>query len=502
MIGKTRRKFIAVAMLSAILVLAVLVGVINWLNFSDMDETAGILLEFLAENGGAFPVASAAVSEEIVVSDEPASGEPSGAMPESASGEPTAEISATASAEPAEETSSTASAELGAEIPAASVPESAVSGEPAAEGLLPMMAGEMPIHRRGEPPRGMDDRFTERIIREVFTYETPHETRYFSVLLDEEGGMISVDTTQIAAVVETDAEAMACALHAQGKTAGYEGNYKYLAREGEEGTLYVFLDCTKDLVSARRFLNISVLVSAAGVAVLLLLVVLLSGWAIRPMVTAYEKQKTFITNAGHELKTPLAVIGSCTEVLELEQGESKWTDGIRTQVTRMGDLVQNLIALARLDEGESVPRKEFDLAAALEEELEMFLPLAEQRGLSLRWEIREPILFTGSESDLRQLIGILADNAVKYTPEGEILFRLSRKGKKILLESENPAEGFEPGEQRQLFERFYRGDASHNQENSGYGVGLSIANAIVAAHGGKITATSEDGKSLRIAVSL
>lgn len=497
MIRKTRRKFIAVAMLSSILVLAVLVGVINWLNFSEMDETAEILLEFLAENGGTFPVSSAAVREEIVVSDEPISGEPgsgetSGEMTVSTSGEPAEEVTVDTSAEPAEETVTTSSAERPV----------LASGEPNGEGVLPAPVGEMPLHRRWEPPRGMNERFIERVVREVFSYETPHETRYFSVLLDAEGGVVSVDTTQIAAVAETDAEVMALTLYEQEKASGYEGHYKYLAREGEEGTLYVFLDCTKDIVSARRFLNISMLVSAAGIAILLLLVVFFSGWAIRPMVIAYEKQKTFITNAGHELKTPLAVIGSCTDVLELEQGESKWTDGIRTQVSRMGDLTQNLIALARMDEGESLPEAEFDLAATVKEELEMFRPLAEQKGFGFRAEIPETLMCVGNEAALRQLTGILADNAVKYASEGEIVFLLEKKGKRIQLQSENPAEGFEPGEQSQLFERFYRGDTSHNQENSGYGVGLSIASAIVAAHGGKIRAVSEDGKSLRITVSL
>ena len=468
MIARTRRKFVVVAMLSAILVLGVLVGVINWLNFADMDESATVLVEFLAENGGTFPVASNAVSEEVVVEDESGSSERGGETSAEPSGEPSADSAETAESETVDTT------------------ESGRNGRK--EEMI--------------PPRGMEERFSERVIRQVFTYETPYQTRYFSVTLGEGGALLSVDVSQIAAITEADAEAMARQIQAEGKTEGYEGSYKYLARDTEDGTLYVFLDCTKDFVSAKRFLSTSILVSAAGAGMLLLLVMLFSGWAIKPMVTAYDKQKSFITNAGHELKTPLAVIGSCTEVLELEQGENKWTDAIRTQVSRMGDLTQNLIALARLDEGGSLPTAEFDFSAAVKEELETFLPLAQQRGLDFRMDIQEDVVFGGNESALRQLTVILADNAVKYASGGEVCFCLSRKGKKVVLQSENLADGFMPGPQPQLFERFYRGDASHSQENSGYGVGLSIAEAITAAHGGKISAASEDGKSLTVTVSL
>lgn len=496
MIARTRRKFIAVTMVSAVLVLAVLVGVINWLNFADMNETSDVLLEFLADNGGTFPVAATETSQEIVVTEEIVSGEPSGEPSEeplAANGDPMAEASGEPSGEAtAEESLTVETLPATAEKEAETVPQTTA------------MPDMMKDRRRGEmiPPRGMDERFTERIVRQVFTFETPYETRYFSVCFEENGELLSIDTSQIAAVTEADAEAMARQLRAAGKTEGYHGNYKYLARDAEEGTLYVFLDCTQDFVSAKRFLSTSMLVSLGGIAVLLLLVVVFSGWAIKPMVTAYDKQKSFITNAGHELKTPLAVIGSCTEVLELEQGENKWTDAIRAQVVRMGDLTQNLIALARLDEGAVLAKAEFDLSAAVKEELEAFRPLAQQKGLGFALDIQENIMLNGNESALRQLAVILADNAVKYATEGEIVFTLSRKGKKVLFQSENPAEGFDAGEQRQLFERFYRGDASHNQENGGYGVGLSIAEAIVNAHGGKISAVSQDGKSLCVTVSL
>lgn len=495
MIARTRKKIIVVTMLSAVLVLAALVGVINWLNFAETDESAEILLEFLVENEGNFPVASAEVSQEIIVSEEPAaSGEPS----DEPSVEPNGGMAAaeqTASGELAETEAAVTSVEADPLPPVATVAPTLAPEEDAVE---------LQERRKGAlmPPRGGDDHYTERVIREIFTYETPYETRYFSVWLGEDGSVMSADISQIAAVTETEAENMALRLCAAGKTEGYHGNYKFLSRTDAEGTLYVFLDCTKDINSIKRFLNTSILVSLAAVAVLLVLVIFFSDWAIKPMVAAYDKQKSFITNAGHELKTPLAVIGSCTEVLELEQGTSKWTDGIRSQVRRMGELTQNLIALARLDEGAKLPMAEFDLSGAAVEEWEMFLPMAQQRELLIRTQVQEGVSFCGNESAIRHLIIILADNAVKYASGGEIVFRLERRGKRIVMETENWAEGFQTGEQPQLFERFYRGDASHSQEKGGYGVGLSIAEAIVKAHGGRIIARSEEENRLCITVSL
>lgn len=478
MIRKTKNKFIIVTMISVVLVLAVLMGVINWLNFADMDERANLLLEFLVENGGRFPMSAAEVSEEVVVTENEASGEPGGGSGE-ASAEPDGGAGASGEAGPED-------ASEVAEDTAAAVDRSAGTAQNRFDGK-----------GRDVVPKGFEERYTERIIREVFTYETPYETRYFSVVLGPEGEMISVDITQIAAITSEDAVTMARTLSKAGKTDGYYERYKYLAQDAEEGTLFVFLDCAKDLNSAGNFLKISILVSMAGVAAVLLLVLLFSGWAIKPMVSAYNKQKTFITNAGHELKTPLAVIGSCTEVLELEQGQSKWTEAIHAQVERMSGLTGDLIALARMDENAQLPMAEFDLSAAVRAEAESFQLLAEQRELSLRLDIQPDILYRGSETAIRQLTGILTDNAVKYTSGGEILLSLGRKGRRLLLKTENLAEGFLAGEQPQLFERFYRGDVSHGGETEGYGIGLSIAQSIVLAHGGKISAVS-DGQKLII----
>jgi two-component system sensor histidine kinase CiaH len=331
--------------------------------------------------------------------------------------------------------------------------------------------------------------------------ETPYETRFFSVELSADGSLKSVNTGKIAAVSTDAAVAMAKTLFASGKQSGYSGDYKYRAVSKDGGTLYVFLDCTRDLNSFRNFLVLSLLASAGGILCVFILVLVLSRRAVRPVAESYEKQKQFITNAGHEIKTPLAVIDSCTDVLEMEQGENKWTSAIRAQVGRLTGLTKQLVSLARMDEAAPMETADFSLTAAAEETLEPFSLMAESRGLRLTSKLEEDVRLRGNETLVRQLVSILADNAVKYAVGGEIRFTLEKRGKRAVLTCENEAEGLKPGPQPQLFDRFYRGDASRSSEKAGYGIGLSMAQAIVQAHSGKIEAKS-DGKSLTITATL
>lgn len=374
----------------------------------------------------------------------------------------------------------------------------------AAGELLQILAdngGDFPDRDDPDRPPGPDagaDRHSD------LSPEVPYETRYFSVELKADGTLSAVNTGRIAAVSAEEAVAMAQALQEDGKTSGYTGSYKYLAAGADSGTLYIFLDCTRDLSSVRAFFVTSLLVSLCGILAVFLLVVALSKRAVRPVAESYEKQKQFITNAGHELRTPLAVIDSCAEVLALEQGESKWTEGIRSQVRRLDALTQDLVSLARMDEGSVKPvMEEFSLSDAVTEALEPFLLLAGKNGLRPRTEIQPGIRCRGSEKLLRQLCAILADNAVKYAlPDSEIRFSLKKKGKKAVLTVQNAAEGLQAGDQSILFDRFYRGDASRSSEKSGYGIGLSLAQSIAAVHGGTISAGSEDGASLTVTVQL
>lgn len=354
-----------------------------------------------------------------------------------------------------------------------------------------------------EPPQ--DNRFFRQNQNPAMSEETPFETRYFTVVLDANGVLVSVNTGQIAAINKSEAVKLAKELFEKEKTTGYAGNYKYLAKQLENGDiLYIFLDCTRDLASVRQFLEISLLVSLIGVAAIFFLVVLFSRRAVRPIEESYRKQKEFITNASHELKTPLAVIRSCTDVLEMnhpEEEDRKWLRGISAEITKLSALVQELVGLARMDEGSvHLEKADFDLSETVRDTLDPFSLAAESKGIAFSAQITDGLRYTGDRRLISQLVSILADNAIKYTPEdGQIDFSLERTSRHIRLTAVNTADGFAPGKQEQLFERFYRSDLSHNRKQSGYGIGLSMARAIIHAHGGKIEADS-DGTHLQFTV--
>ncbi len=334
--------------------------------------------------------------------------------------------------------------------------------------------------------------------------ETPYETRFFTVTLASDGTVRTINTGKIAAVSSEQAVQMVSKAQEDGKSTGYDGNYKYLQTQSGEDLLFIFVDCNRDLASARGFLQISFLITLGGLIAISLLVILLSPRMIRPIAESYTKQKEFITNAGHELKTPMAVIESCTEVIEMQSGETKWTSGIRDQIKKLTSLTSRLVALAKMDEGPTnLIMTDVDLSQVAEETLNGFRLTAEQQERKLETNIEEAITIHGNQESLSELISILADNAMKYgDPDEPISFSLTRQGKKIMLIQENSAEGLKAGNYDQLFDRFYRGDTSHSSSIPGSGIGLSMAQAIVSAHGGTISAYSPDAKHLRFTIKL
>ena len=334
--------------------------------------------------------------------------------------------------------------------------------------------------------------------------EAPYETRYFSVLFSGSGEIISVNTGSIAAISTEEAMEYARQVYHSGKTSGFYSDYKYSFSDGAQGRLLIFLDCGRDLSTLRSFFLTSLWVSLAGIAGVLVLVLLFSKIAIRPVAESLEKQRQFITGASHEIKTPLTIIDASLSVLEMEAGESQWTESIHNQVNRLSQLTSNLVALARMDEENNrLKTMDFSLSDAVEETLEPFLPLAEAKGKVLELEIQPNLSYQGDEQAIRQMVSTLADNAMKYSDErGVIRAVLKKQGKNCVLTIFNTVETIDPGNLDRLFERFYRGDSSRSSEIEGYGVGLSLAKAIVLSHKGKIHAQSTDGKSLTITVTL
>ena len=337
-----------------------------------------------------------------------------------------------------------------------------------------------------------------------FSVETPFETRYFTVTVDENGEVTDCDLDRIAAVDEETAEEYTQTAQQKNKTTGFQGIYRYRVTETEDGAKYVFLDCRREISNFRTVLVTTISVSLLGLAAVFVLVVIFSRMVFRPVEESIQKQKRFITDASHELKTPLTIIDANIEVMEMESGESQWTKSTRKQIQRLSGLVQQLVTLSRLDEEKGLEEKcEFNLSEAVSECVQPYESLAQTREKNLTLNIEEDITYTGDERSIRRLAGILMDNAVKYSSEnGNITLTLKKKGKKIFLEVYNDADDLPQGKLDVLFERFYRLDSPRNSGTGGSGIGLSMAKAIVQAHKGKITAENKNGRGLTITVIL
>ena len=416
MIGKLRRKFIIISMLSVTLVLAVLIAAINIFNYRKVVMDADNILDMLSANEGAFP------------DDEP---------------------------------------------------------------------------REGRPPEARDGRGGRR--GDQMSPETKYETRYFKIVFDNAGNVLVIDTGRIAAVDSSEAAELAKEVYAGAKTCGFKGDYRYIRTADGDETLIIFYDCGRSLGNARSFLWISIVISLIGLMVVFALIAVSSKAVIKPAAEAYEKQKRFITDAGHELKTPLAVINADCDVLELESGNNEWVSDIRKQTGRLTSLTNSLILLAKTEEDSKtdVVKIDFPLSDIVSEESESFKGLAKASGKSIETEVAPDISYNGDQKALTQLISILLDNAVKYSPEGGIIkVSLNKTGSKTVLSvSNDTAEPLTKENTDRMFDRFYRTDESRNSETGGYGIGLSIAKGITEAHGGKIYA-SANGSSVTVTAEL
>ncbi len=406
MIKKLRIKFICLIMVSLLLVLTIIIGSVNLLNYQRVVQNADSILSLLAENDGHFPKTSAKSKKEK---------------------------------------------------------------------------------------------------KSLMSPEMPYESRFFSVRTDSTGEVTSTDTRKIAAIDSETAIEYAKSVQSRKDSCGFLGNYRYCIQESDDETLIIFLDCGRSLTTFRTFLLTSCTISLAGLFSVLLLVFLFSRRIVKPVIESYEKQKRFITDAGHEIKTPLAIIDADTDVLELDFGENEWIADIQKQTRRLNELTSSLICLARMEEDpERFQMIEFPFSDMVAETAQSFQALAKARDMVLSTRICPMLCLRGDEKALRQLITILLDNALKYSRTGsEISLSLEKLSLGIRLTVTNtPTSCLSPDSLKHLFDRFYRTDASRNSQNGGYGIGLSIAHAIVAAHRGKITASSADAHSLTITVLL
>lgn len=332
--------------------------------------------------------------------------------------------------------------------------------------------------------------------------ELPYESRFFSVFLDEEGDVKTSDIEKVARIDVDSAEEYAKEIWKSGKEEGFIDHYRYTVVSSEEGKRIIFLDCDRNLSTFQNLIVTMVSVTAVGLLAVFVLLIFLSARIVRPFSENYEKQKQFITDAGHELKTPLTIIDADVEVLEMDLGQNEWLSDIQEQTRRLAGLTNDLILLSRMEEeGIKENRMEFMLSDVVEETVGEFQTLAVTQNKKVEARIPSMIGMIGDEKEIRRLLTILLDNAVKYTEEGgTILVTLEKQKKTICLKVFNTTAYIAKEQTVHLFDRFYRTDSSRNSGTGGYGLGLSIAAATVESHGGRIKAETEDEHSLTITV--
>jgi signal transduction histidine kinase len=361
-------------------------------------------------------------------------------------------------------------------------------------GRFPGSMQAKPPHNKMPPPN--DQSF------EFITPETPFATRHFTVFFDKQGEVARTNTESIYSITEKVAVEYAVNVIDDQDARGWIDNYRYKIFATDMGTGVVFVDGSMSRSSLMQSMTIAGFVLLGCAALVLILIFLLSKKAVKPIAESYEKQKQFITDANHELKTPLTLILTNLDIAEAELGQNEWLDDIRSEGHRMTELVNQLVALSRMDEeGQPLNITEISLGELVADTVSEFEPLAKERGKHLVATVDKEITYLGDETLLHRLVSILLDNAIQYCDNGGEISVTLHKGRKIALTVENTYAAVGELELNRLFDRFYRADKAR-KFTGGYGVGLSMAKAIVEKHKGEITAYKKDSTHISFKVTL
>ena len=336
--------------------------------------------------------------------------------------------------------------------------------------------------------------------RSRHTHDLASESRWFSAFLDQDGTVRNINLANIPGLDEQEARALVTqAVSQRGTGSAFLQDYLYIIQAGPRGgQTLLLLNCSTKLAAVRMLAWISGFACLGGILLAWLFVTLASRKAIEPTVRNMEQQKQFITNASHELKTPLTVISTNMELMQMEQPDSPWVKSTQRQTAQMQHLVDELVYLFRMEE-ENTPlvMDTIHVAPLLREASEPFVAMAEYHGKTMTVEAGENLTIRGDRACVQRLLSTLLDNAVKYAlPEGSIRVCARGEGRHVLLTVENDVPQPLTEEQcRRLFDRFYRADLSRSKDKqSGFGIGLAIAAAIAERHDGSISASMEGSR--------
>lgn len=353
------------------------------------------------------------------------------------------------------------------------------------------------------PPGKSGDR-KDGFIPRGMSPEVPYESRYFTVTVTENGEMKESDLSKIISVDSESVKDYIEKAFAGNNDRGFIGQFRYLKTTNNNMTRIIFLDCGRKLDTFYTFLWTSLAVGFFGCVAVFVAFLFVSGKIVRPIAESYEKQKRFISDAGHEIKTPLTIINANVDLLECD-GEKEELKEIKNQTHRLTEFTDSLVYLSKMEEsGQSLPRVEMPLSDIVIEETESFRAPALTKNIVFTVRAEPQIAFCGVPEAVRRLVCVLLQNAVKYTPDGGIVtLNLTKSKKQAILSVFNTTENeIIKSDLPYVFDRFFRTDVSRNSENGGHGIGLSIAKAIVDEHGGTIEASTKTGNDFLITVTL
>lgn len=376
--------------------------------------------------------------------------------------------------------------------------------------------GTFPAYENIEPLP--EDFMSENLINP----DSPFTTRYFTVWINADGTTDRTDTAAITRISDKEAAQYAARAQKKNGSRGWIDSYRYRKYTALGKSAITFVDGSVQQTMSYNFWLTGIIIFAVGSIAVLFLVIFISRYAVKPVAESYEKQKQFITDANHELKTPLTLIMTNVDIVEAEVGPNEWLDDIRSEGQQMSSLIRRLISLARMDEEKMKPEMaDFNISDTVLEYITACEGPALERGLSLNREITPDLSLSGNEENIRQLLSILLDNAFKYCdaggkitvtlrekkafPVGKFFpfLKYLKKGRcqTMVLTIDNSFAAVDSQELDRLFDRFYRSDAARTM-GDGFGIGLSIARSIVEKHQGTIKAENLNHQAIRFRVEL
>lgn len=325
----------------------------------------------------------------------------------------------------------------------------------------------------------------------------------FLVITMNSDGTTNLYSSNADIMTNEEANTLASKILEDGKETGYRDDYRYHVQTAIDGTKMIsLLDCTEDAKSLSDLRMITIAVGLFGTLIAFLFILFTSNKAIQPLVESMEKQKRFVTDAGHELKTPLSVISTNMDILTMDIGDNEWVEGTKKQVGKLRKLINNLVYLSKMDEQETILVMEpFSISDAAIECVELYGPVANSAGGRLISSIEENLYVNADENSIRQIFSLLMDNAIKYAHGDHVIqVRLYQKARKIFFETENDwARNIDPDKLETMFDRFTRGDRSRSNVNgkNGFGLGLSIARSVAEKNNATLTAKETNEGKLR-----